>query len=111
MLLALTCGTEVDSERIALGGWVGQAIFQWLPRGHLCLLLPDFRAESIIFFDVSVLQALAQSTSLHTHQITESAVMLSFTTSQSSVTLDDSGPQFPPLENGDNNDIYSIRLL
>lgn len=47
MLLALTCGTEVDSERIALGGWVGQARFQWLPRGHLCLLLPDFRAERV----------------------------------------------------------------
>ena len=41
----------------------------------------DFREESIIFFDVSVLQALAQSTGLHTHQITESAVTLSFTTS------------------------------
>ena len=47
MLLAPACGAEVDSGRIALGGWVGQARFQWLPKDHLCLLLLDFRAGRV----------------------------------------------------------------
>ena len=47
MLFTLTCDAEVDSERTVLGGWVGQARFQWLPRDHLCLLLPDFRAGRV----------------------------------------------------------------
>lgn len=61
--------------REQLGGWLGQARFQWLPRDHLCLLLPDFRARRVSWVERLVLQRLGAL--VETFQETPIAAVLS----------------------------------